>query len=272
MSVIVIIPARYQSTRFPGKALVELRGFDGTPRSLIRRTWDAASDVRGVDTVHVATDDRRIADHVEAFGAHVVLTSPACRNGTERCAEALALLDPDAQAAIIVNIQGDAPLVPRRFVEALIGVLKADPSAGVATPVLRCDPVTLDALREDRRHGRVGATTAVFDHSMNALYFSKEIVPAVGPVDRSDAATTDVPPVYHHLGVYAYRRQALLAYVGWPEGPLESAEGLEQLRFLENGESIRCVDVDSGGRIIPELNNPIDVARIEAVLRAEGRP
>ncbi|MBE0553043.1 MAG: NTP transferase domain-containing protein, partial [Rhodobacteraceae bacterium] len=135
MSVLVAIPARYASTRYPGKPLVSLKGPDGE-KTLIRRSWEAAVAVRGVDRVVVATDDARIADHAAGFGAEVVMTSSACQNGTERCAEVAAAL-PGYE--VVVNLQGDAPLTPAWFVEELVAGLRADPGADIATPVLRCD-------------------------------------------------------------------------------------------------------------------------------------
>ncbi|WP_316014410.1 manno-octulosonate cytidylyltransferase [Roseobacter sp. HKCCA0434] len=264
MSVTILIPARYASTRYPGKPLVELRGADGTPRSLIRRSWDAACRVSGADRVCVATDDARIADHARGFGAEVVMTSSAARNGTERCAEAVAAMS--NRPEIVVNLQGDAPLTPPWFVEALIERMAADPDMQVATPVLRTDAAALRGFREDRRNDRVGGTTAVFDRADRAMYFSKEVLPYTG----RDFAEGEDNPVFHHVGVYAYRPSALEAYAGWPEGRLERWEGLEQLRFMENGVPVHCVEVDARGRGFWELNNPVDVARIEAMLRDQG--
>ena len=260
MSVLVVIPARYASTRYPGKPLVTLTGATGEARSLVERTWAAARGVAGVDRVVVATDDDRIREAAESFGAEVVMTSPACANGTERCAEALSNLGIDAE--IVVNLQGDAPLTPHWFVEDLISGLRAAPEAGIATPVLRCDGATLNALLADRKAGRVGGTTAVFGAGNLGLYFSKEVIPFTSETYAPDAET----PVFHPVGVYAYRPDALNAYAGWPVGPLETLEGLEQLRFLENGHKVLCVEVDARGRQFWELNNPEDVPRIEAMM------
>ncbi len=262
MSVLIAIPARYASTRYPGKPLVVLRGPDGE-KTLIRRSWDAAMSVMGVDRVVVATDDARIADHASGFGAEVVMTSSACQNGTERCAEVAAKLPGHS---IVVNLQGDAPLTPAWFVEDLIAGLRADPGADIATPVLRCDGRALNGFLADRQAGRVGGTTAVFGAGGRGLYFSKEVIPFTGQV-YDDA---DPTPVFHHVGVYAYRPQALAAYTSWPVGPLETLEGLEQLRFLENGRSVVCVEVQARGRQFWELNNPEDVPRIEAMMKEMG--
>ena len=262
MSVLIAIPARYASTRYPGKPLVALRGPDGE-KTLIRRSWEAAMAVRGADRVVVATDDARIADHAAGFGAEVVMTSSEARNGTERCAEVAEQLP---GFDVIVNLQGDAPLTPAWFVEDLVKGLAADPGAEIATPVLRCEGAMRAALLEDRRAGRVGGTTAVFGAGGRGLYFSKEVIPYCGRDYGDDEPT----PVFHHVGIYAYRRAALLDYPRWSIGPLETLEGLEQLRFLENGRTVLCVEVEARGRQFWELNNPSDVARIEAMMARQG--
>ncbi len=264
MSVLIVIPARYASTRYPGKPLVELRGASGEAKSLIRRSWDAACDVAGIDRVVVATDDDRIAQAATGFGAEVVMTATTCENGTERCAETMANLAGDFE--IIVNLQGDAPLTPAWFIEDLVQGLRDNPSAQVATPVLRTEGKALNGLLQDRREGRVGGTTAVFGADHNALYFSKEVIPYTG----KDYAADDETPVFHHVGVYAYRPEALAAYPQWTSGPLERLEGLEQLRFLERGVPMLCVEVAGKGRQFWELNNPEDVPRLEAMLLEMG--
>lgn len=264
MPVLLVIPARYASTRYPGKPLVELRGATGGARSLVRRSWDAAMSVPGVDRVVVATDDDRIAGAARAFGAEVAMTPETCRNGTERCA--VVAREIGASHDIVVNLQGDAPLTPPWFVSALIEAMQADPARLVATPVLRCDAAALAGFLDDRRHGRVGGTTAVFDRAGRALYFSKEVLPYTGrPLGEGETI-----PVFHHVGVYAYRHAGLDAYPAWEPGPLETWEGLEQLRFMENGVPVHCVEVEARGRAFWELNNPADVPRIEAIFRALG--
>ena len=266
MSVLIVIPARYASTRYPGKPLVELTGATGEAKSLIQRSWDAAMEVKGIDRVVVATDDSRIATAAAGFGAEVVMTSPDCQNGTERCAEAFENLGGGFD--IVVNLQGDAPLTPAWFIEDLVAGLMAHPESDVATPVLRTHGGMLNDLLQDRREGRVGGTTAVFGSNNNALYFSKEVVPFTGQV----FGPADATPVYHHVGVYAYRPSALVAYADWPAGPLEKLEGLEQLRFLERGVPMLCVEVAANGRQFWELNNPEDVPRIETMLRDMDQP
>ncbi|MEM1432244.1 MAG: manno-octulosonate cytidylyltransferase [Pseudomonadota bacterium] len=261
MSALIVIPARYASSRYPGKPLVGLTGATGETRSLIERTWRAAQGIAGVGRIVIATDDDRIRDAASAFGAEVVMTPETCANGTERCAAAHAALGYGHE--VVVNLQGDAPLTPPWFLEALIEAMQADPTVEMSTPVLRCNGATLDSLREDRRAGRVGGTTAVFDGKRHALYFSKEVIPFTAADFPADAPT----PVFHHVGAYAYRAGALMDYAGWPEGTLERLEGLEQLRFLEAGARVLCVEVESRGRPFWELNNPEDVPRIEAMMR-----
>lgn len=261
MKTVILIPARYASTRYPGKPLAELTLPSGEKKSLIRLSWEAAQRVNGVAEVHVVTDDDRIADHAKDFGASVIMTSPEAENGTARCAEALRNGQVDAD--LIVNLQGDAPLTPEWFVEDLIAAMKDDAEAQVATPVLQCDPLTYGHFVEDRKAGRVGGTTAVFNAKGHALYFSKEVLPYIDPekVPESDI------PVYHHVGCYAYRPDALAAYTSWGVSQLEVLEGLEQLRFLVNDTKVRCVEVEGKGRVFWELNNPEDVDRINSVLK-----
>jgi 3-deoxy-manno-octulosonate cytidylyltransferase (CMP-KDO synthetase) len=258
MKTAILIPARYASTRYPGKPLAELTLPGGTRKSLIRLTWEAAQKVEGGHEVHICTDDDRIADAARAFGASVIMTPETCRNGTERCAAAVEVAGLDAD--VIVNLQGDAPLTPPWFVESLIDAMAGGPA--VATPVLRCDATTYGHFVEDRKAGRVGGTTAVFRPDRTALYFSKEVIPWLDPA-KVDPANI---PVFHHVGVYAYTRAALEAYGTLPEGILERLEGLEQLRFVENGWPVTCVEVEGRGRVFWELNNPGDVSRIESVL------
>ncbi len=266
MSVTVLIPARYQSSRYPGKPLALLRGASRVGRTLLERSVAAAGLAAGIDRIAVATDDERIAAEARRIGTEVVMTSTDCRNGTERVAEAAGILGLVGDGDILINLQGDAPLTPPWFVEALAATMLADVATMVATPVLRCDEPSLAHFLEDRRAGRVGATTVVAGRDGNALYFSKEVI----PFSNGRTIVDGVVPVFHHVGLYAYRPAALRAYVGWEPGPLETMEGLEQLRFLENGWKVRAVEVEGRGRAFWELNNPEDVPRIEGYLQRMG--
>ncbi len=264
MRSLVVIPARYPSSRFPGKPLVMLQGASGQSRSLIERSWQAAMAVPGITRVVVATDDGRIRAHAEAFGADVVMTPDTCANGTERCAAVLDEIDEEFD--IIANLQGDAPLTPAWAIEGIVTALANDPDADMATPVLRCDGAALSGFLADRRAGRVGGTTAVFDRHGHALYFSKEVIPYTG----NSYADAEPTPVFHHIGAYAYRPETLRAYASWEPGPMEKLEGLEQLRFLEHGHTIRCVEIEARGIKFWEINNPEDVPVVEAGLAALG--
>lgn len=259
----IIIPARYASTRYPGKPLAQLRGADGQACSLIERSWLAATAVAAPEQVWVATDDARIAEAVSAFGGQVVMTPEHCRNGTERCAAALEVLGDIAP--IVVNLQGDAPLTPAFVVNDLVKALAADPGAAMATPAVECSPSLYAHLINDQAQGRVGGTTVVADAGGRALYFSKRVIPHL-PASAVDAHKA----VRLHLGVYAYRPSALAAYAAAQPTPLELCEGLEQLRFLEGGQPIRLVPFPALEWDCIELNNPEDVSAIEAILQQRG--
>ena len=259
----IVIPARYESTRFPGKPLAGLSGVTGIAKPLIQRSWEAASGVCDPARIWVATDDDRIAEAVRTFGGQVLMTSSDCRNGTERCAEAAAQI-PDCPD-IIVNLQGDAPLTPSSVIETLASALDGEPAAAMATPAVRCSPSSYDHLKADSEAGRVGGTTVVFNRSNQALYFSKRLLPHL-----PEGTPSPHMHVHLHLGLYAYRRSALASYAAAPPSELELLEGLEQLRFLDQGQLVKILPLDSVGWDCIELNNPSDVPAIEAVLRQQG--
>ena len=254
----IVIPARFASSRYPGKPLVPLLG-----KPLIHRAWEAACAVPGAAAVIVATDDDRIADVARGFGAQVAMTPAACANGTERCAAALDAVP--AGIDIVVNLQGDAPLTPPWFVTAIVERL-AQGDAAMATPAVRASAAVHARLLEDQRGGRVGGTTVVADRQGRALYFSKAVIPHVPDAMLGDPGL----PVFLHIGAYAYSRRALADYAAAPPSRLEELEGLEQLRFLDIGLPVAIAEVDARGRDMWELNNPHDVAPIEAALTALG--
>lgn len=263
-SFVIIIPARYASKRYPGKPLVPLKGASGRTKSLIERSWECASKVANCRGVFIATDDERIAAEVDRFGGKVVMTSVACANGTERCAEAIERLGDNVD--FVINLQGDAPLSPDFVVQHLIQRLTADPGAAMATPVVRCSNTVYNHLASDAAHGRVGGTTAVFDRNHRALYFSKRIIPYFS----DPTADSQFVPVHLHLGLYAYRPEALAKYKAAAPSSLEHLEGLEQLRFLDLGLPVSVVELDPLGWDSIELNNPSDVSLIEGVLAERG--
>ena len=263
MKTVILIPARYGSTRFPGKPLAGLKGAGGARKPLIQRSVEAARRVAGVSDLFVATDDERIAQACAGLGVGVIMTSPECRNGTEACAQALTQLD---EPGLVINFQGDALLTPPGFVEALIARMAQDRDALVATPAIRLRSGEVRALQAEEAAGRVGGTTVVTDAQGHALYFSKRLIPHLpaGALDR------EMAPVRLHVGVYAYRPEALERYVATPVSELEALEGLEQLRFLDAGMAIAVVDVATPPFALRELNNPEDVAPIEQALAEAG--
>lgn len=263
MNSVILIPARYQSSRYPGKPLAPLTGAGGTSKPLIQRSVEAARRVAGVSAVFVTTDDERIAEACSGFGVGVIMTSPECRNGTERCAEALGQLhDPD----LVINFQGDALLTPPGFVEALIARMREDSDALVATPAMRLRTSEVRSLQEEEAAGRVGGTSVVTNERGHALYFSKRLIPHL-PTGALDG---DLSPVRLHVGIYAYRPEALQRYAATPVTELETLEGLEQLRFLVSGVPVAVVDVETPPFALRELNNPEDVAPIEQALAEAG--
>ena len=263
MNTVILIPARYASTRYPGKPLAELKGASGLAKPLIVRSVEAARRVSGVSGVFVVTDDDRIADACTNYGVGVIMTSPECRNGTERCAEAVASLhEPD----LIINFQGDALLTPPGFVEALIARMDQDSDAPVATPAMQLGSGEVRALQAEEAAGRVGGTSVVTDNQGYAMYFSKRLIPHLpaGALDR------EMSPIRLHVGVYAYRPEALERYVSTPVSELETLEGLEQLRFLAAGIPVAVVEVETPPFALRELNNPEDVEPIEQALADAG--
>lgn len=257
MNAWVVIPARYGSTRFPGKPLAPVAG-----RTLIRRTWEIAVAAVGTDRVYVATDDERILSHAQSFGAKALMTPAACRNGTERV---LAAAETFASAEdVIVNLQGDAVLTPPHVITEIVRAFEEGQQVQIATPAVRLRQRQYEELRKAKEQGQSSGTLVVFDRSGDALYFSKSMIPFVR--DESQ----DPLPVFRHIGLYGYRLSVLRQLSALPASPLEQAEQLEQLRALENGISIRVVQVDYGGRTHWSIDRPEDVAQAEALLQREG--
>lgn len=247
MTTVALIPARYASTRFPGKPLARIAG-----RPMIQRVYEAARRVPGLDQVWVATDDPRIAEAVQGFGGLVLMTRPDHPSGTDRLAEAARHLNL-APEDIVVNIQGDQPVFPPEAVTGLIAALTSDPAAAMATPIRPLDP----ALAGDPNIVKV-----VFDLNHRALYFSRAPI----PFWREPVA---VPRYWRHLGLYAYRMDFLQRFGALPPGTWEAAEKLEQLRALEHGYVITVVETTEA---TVEVDTPADLARAEElVLAGEGQ-
>jgi 3-deoxy-manno-octulosonate cytidylyltransferase (CMP-KDO synthetase) len=256
---VIIVPARFASTRFPGKPLMEIRDKDGIAKPLVQWSYEAGRAARGADAVVVATDNELIARVVSDFGGASLMTSVDCANGTERVADCLGQLP---NADLLINLQGDALLTPPAFVQALIAHMQANPQAQVATIAVRCSVKTFQHLANDAAQGRVGGTTVVLNGRGEALYFSKRILPYLPEGRMPDAQM----PVLLHLGLYAYRPSALKHYVEAGATTLETVEGLEQLRFLHAGVPVEVLVFDEQGYPIVEVNNPSDVSIVEEIL------
>ncbi len=255
MTVIAVIPARYGSTRFPGKPLHAIAGVP-----MVERVHRLAAAAPSVERVLVATDDDRIVRAVQAFGGEAILTPAACRNGTERAFEAVK--DFAAEDDVIVNLQGDAPLTPPWVIDAAAAAMADDPELPLATPAVALSEDAYAKLASAKAAGEVGGTTVVFDKHLNALYFSKAVI----PYRREDAGVA----VHKHIGLYAYRFATLKTLVALEPSPLERTESLEQLRALENGIPIRIVLTDYRGRTPWSVDSPRD-ARIAAdIIEREG--
>ena len=239
--VIAIIPARWASTRFPGKPLVKLHG-----KPLVQHVWERASRAKRVGRIIVATDDMRIAEAAFEFGAEVALTSPKHPTGTDRLAEVAKQLK---SASIVLNVQGDEPDIAPSTIDRLAQALQDDPKLGMVTAA---NPLTDPADVQDPNVVKV-----VTDLAGRALYFSRSVIPH----DRDGRGGIKY---LRHQGIYGYRRKVLLAFVKWKPTPLEKAEKLEQLRALEHGIAIGVIVVrrESVG-----VDVPGDVAKAERALR-----
>lgn len=261
MRTAIIIPARYGSTRFPGKPLATLAG-----KTVLERVVDLARAAATGDTsVHVTTDDDRIEAEAKRLQVDCLRTDVSCPTGTDRVMSAAAQLKtpPD----FVINLQGDAPLTPPDFVSAMIDAYTLS-RADIVTPVTQLSWSELDNLRASKRMTPFSGTTATFDKTGKALWFSKNIIPAIRK-EEALRASSPLSPVHRHIGLYGYALSALKKYITLPVGTYEELEGLEQLRALENDMTIQCVPVDYKGRpSMTGIDAPEDLARAEKLLTA----
>jgi 3-deoxy-manno-octulosonate cytidylyltransferase (CMP-KDO synthetase) len=240
-----IIPARWNSTRFPGKPLHII---DDEP--LLYRVWKQSIRAESLDSVIIATDDMRIAEAAFEWGAEVALTSPRHRSGTDRVAE---VARKAKNVAYIVNIQGDEPLVDPRLIDRLVEKLRSDRTVGIVTAAHPFERVTEASSPHQVK--------VVVDGKNHALYFSRAVIPFPRSFQRTK--------YLRHQGIYGFRRDILLQFVKWKPAPLERAESLEQLRALENGVKVHVLIT---GRGSPGIDTPKDATALEQKLaRAKGR-
>ena len=248
MRYIALIPARYASTRFPGKPLAKLGG-----KSVIQRVYEQVNKM--VDETYVATDDQRIFDAVEAFGGKVVMTRSDHKSGTDRIEEAAEKIGGDYD--VVVNVQGDEPFIHASQIETVCKCFD-DPTTQIAT-LGKPFGNDIEAI------GNPNSPKIVVDKKGFALYFSRSIIPFVR--GKETAAWTSSYPFLKHLGLYAYRREVLREITQLPQGELEKAESLEQLRWLENGYKIRVglTDIETVG-----IDTPADLERAEKFLEMKS--
>lgn len=242
MRIVAIIPARYGSTRFPGKPMAEIAG-----KPMLEHVYTNTSECDAISQVFVATDDERISELVSGFGGSALMTRGDHTSGTDRIAEAaekLSLSDED----IVVNVQGDQPLFPASVLEEMVAPFFEDRGLSMSTLMYR--------IRDPKEIANPNHVKVVTDARGFALYFSRHPVPFYR--DPNPNALH-----YKHLGFYAYRKAFLTAFTSLPEGRLEAAEKLEQLRALENGFRIRVIETEHDS---PEVDTPEDVARVEAIM------
>lgn len=237
---VVVIPARLRSTRLPEKPLLRATG-----KYLVEHTWEQAKRIRGVTAVVIATDDERIAAAARSFGADVVMTPVDCPTGTDRVAGVVR----GRRETYVVNVQGDEPEFDPEEVSALLDAMRRNTSLPMGTLAAVADSPEID---------RPSVVKVVLDREGCALYFSRSRIPFHRDAVAGDAVE---PPVLRHIGIYAFRRDALLAYAALEPTPLERAEKLEQLRALENGWKIRVV---TGRRAPPGIDTPEDYAAFVA--------
>jgi 3-deoxy-manno-octulosonate cytidylyltransferase (CMP-KDO synthetase) len=254
-TVIAIIPARYASTRLPGKPLVEIAG-----RSMIQHVYERTARARRIDRVLVATDDERILEHVTAFGGEGMMTSPEHLSGTDRIGEAARAYLGDAVAAnIVVNVQGDEPLVDPEMIDRLVEELESK-GCDAATPVVR--------LTSSRELFDTNVVKVVMRGDFTPLYFSRSPIPCLRDIPPEE--WLKIATFYRHIGIYAYRHDALERFIQAAPTPLEITEQLEQLRLLDMAASMICVETDYQGCAVDTAEDVMRVEALMAEMREEG--
>ncbi len=267
--ILIIIPARYASSRLPGKPLQKIGG-----KEMIRRVAEIAAYVcaqnQDCDYV-VATDHVAIEDFCKQNKLHVMMTSETCRNGSERCWEIVTKLQNRPQ--LIINLQGDNPFCPPWILQDLINAWRGDATAAVYTPCVLLNWEEYEKMEEEKKITPFSGTTVLVDQDHYALAFSKNTIPAIRKIEEAKKTDPDKSPVRRHIGLYAYSYEALANYFSLEESLYEKSyiEGLEQLRFLYHGLKIKMVDVDYRGRESTSgVDSPEDVLREEEILAKFG--
>ncbi len=261
MKTAIIIPARYASTRFPGKPLTLIGGETMLSRVVSIARKAAAAHPNTV--IAVATEDERIARHCAEIDIPCVMTSDQCATGSDRVLEAAQKLGDDFD--FVLGLQGDAPFTPVTALTQMIETFENNQSLSVITPVVPLRWVELDVLRENKKITPFSGTTAIVNEQGRALWFSKNILPAIRKENRKD----EFSPVHQHIGLYGFRYDVLKKFVALPAGHYEQLEGLEQLRLLEHNIPIQTVSLKiDAGLAQAGIDSPEDVERAEAMLAA----
>ena len=266
MKTLIVIPARYASTRFPRKPLHMISG-----RSLLSRVAAVAKAACGGHkdrTFVVATDHESIAEHAKSLSIPVVMTDPDLPSGTDRALAAMQAFSPESD--FIVNLQGDAPFTPPAYIDAVISAGE-NAEQDVVTPVVQLDWDALDLVRKQKQTAPFSGTSCVRRQDGEALWFSKQILPAMRKESQL-RADSGLAPVYRHIGLYGYKKAALERFVALPEGHYETLEGLEQLRFLENGMRVLSIAVEPSETAMWGIDTPEDAAHAEALIARYGEP
>ncbi|MEM9572662.1 MAG: manno-octulosonate cytidylyltransferase [Pseudomonadota bacterium] len=266
MKTLIVVPSRFASTRFPQKPLHEIAG-----KTLLARVATIAQICAAGDedvSFVVATDHAAIESHAKDLGVPVVMTDPDLPSGTDRAWAAANLFAPDAE--FIVNLQGDAPFTPPTYLSAIIEAGRTSPLDAV-TPIVQMSWAALDEVRERKKDTPFSGTSCIVNAQDEALWFSKNILPAIRKEDQM-RQKQDLSPVWRHIGLYGYKRDALARFVTLPESHYERLEGLEQLRFLENGMRIRAVKVAPSPTAMWGIDTPQDAAHAEKLIAEHGEP
>lgn len=264
MKTAIIIPARYGSTRFPGKPLALIDG-----QTMLSRVVNLARKAIGEDEnipIAVATEDERIFNHAKELGVQAIMTSDNCATGSDRVLEAVQKLESDID--FVIGLQGDAPFTPIEAIAKMINAVQKSKDIQVITPVIKLRWTELDALREQKKITPFSGTTAIINDEGRALWFSKNILPAIRK--ENILRDGDFSPVHQHIGLYGFKINTLKKFVGLPQGTYEQLEGLEQLRLIENDIPIHTVTINvDAGLAQAGIDSPEDIERAENILKQQ---
>lgn len=262
MSITIAIPARYESSRFPGKPLAKIKGKTMLER-VVTLAKNAAQKYENV-SVFVTTEDKRIANHAEEIGVACIMTPENCKTGSDRVLAALNQITDWPE--FVLNLQGDAPFTPPNALDAMIKAFQNNSNLEIVTPVHQLNWEDLNRLRENKKITPFSGTTAIINKDGEALWFSKHIIPAIRNEDEL-RQNSQLSPVYQHMGLYGFRSDILERFSKLPQGHYEHLEGLEQLRMLENGIKIQAVKIEiDKGLIQSGIDTPEDLIRAEAAM------